>query len=380
MRVGLVLDDFDAARGGLARWLIGFARHLRDEGHEVHVVAFGGLAENDVALHLLPPLGNLLARARAVEVCLAGLGLDAVLDTGTGWSGDVFLPCTGSRRWSQARLVATEGKLRRLRSALSPRSRLLAWEMARLEREQVRRARSIVAVSSLVRALLERQHRIAQGRMSVVVNGVDTAQFAPECIAGLRAKARRDLELGSATVFLGSAHNMPLKGMDLALRALAVLRREGRDVRLLLAGAQPDRIWLERAAPVRDRVRFLGLVEDMAPLFAAADVLVHPTRWDACSLSTIEAGAAGLPVITTVHNGAAELIRDGVSGFVLPDPEDVPALANAMRRLLSPPLRARMGQAALAASASHDVQANFAAVAGILVANNRAGNAPAAGS
>src|SRR5205085_11435910 len=140
-------------------------------------------------------------------------------------------------------------------------------------------------------------------------------------VAPLRSEARRDLDLAGATVFLGSAHNMSLKGMDIALRAMAVLVAEGRDVRLLLAGAPPDRIWLERAAPLGDRVRFLGLVEDMAKLFAAADVLVHPTRWDACSLSTIEAGAAGLPVITTVRNGAAELIRDGVTRLVLPDPE-----------------------------------------------------------
>jgi len=380
MKIGLVLDRFDPSGGGLEHWTIGFARYLLGRGHGVHVVAFAAVPQDGVMLHVLSPARSLIERARRVEACLSELHMDAVLDTGTGWSADVFLPCTGSRRWSQARLVATHPPLLRLRAALSPRSRWLAWEMARLEREQVRRARHVVAVSSLVRDLLLRQHRIAPERVSVIPNGVDTAGFAPEKLASLRARKRREMHLGDATMFLGSAHNMPLKGIDTAIRALARLLEEGRDVRLVLAGAAPDPVWTGLAAPLGDRVRFLGLVEDMTPLFAAADVLVHPTRWDACSLSTIEAGAAGLPVVTTTRNGAAELIRDGETGFVLPDPEDVAALADAMRRLLDPALRSRMGAAARTASAAHDVRTNYAAVEAVLALNSRAGNAPAAGS
>jgi len=325
-----------------------------------------------VRVHLLEPRRGLLARARAVEARLAELRLDVVLDTGTSCSGDVFLPCTGSRRLSQRQLVATHSKLRRLRAALSPRSRWLDWSMGWLEREQVRRARRVIAVSARVRDLLCRQHGMARERVVVIPNGVDTSRFAPERMAALRPAARARLGVGDATVFLGSAHNLPLKGMDTAIRALP----EG--VVLLIAGGVPDAAWQRLAASKSGRVRFLGSVIDMAPLFAAADVLVHPTRWDACSLSTIEAGAAGMPAITTTRNGAAELIRDGETGFILPDPEDIAALAERMRRLLDPALRARMGAAARAASAAHDVRANYRAVEAVLAANSRDCNAPAA--
>lgn len=375
MRIGLVLDELDPARGGLERWTIGFAAHLRDRGHEVHVLAFGGQAQAGITLHSLPPLRSLIGRARRIEAFLPRLALDALLDTGTGWSGDVFLPCTGSRSWSQKQLVATHPLPLRLRAALSPRSLLLAWEMGRLERAQVRRARHVIAVSSLVRNLLLRQHLVAPEKIGVIPNGVDSGRFAPQRLAGLRAPTRRALGVDDAVVFLGSAHNMRLKGMDTAIRALA--RIPG--ARLLIAGAEPDPGWRALAAPLGERVRFLGNVDEMAPLFAAADALVHPTRWDACSLSTIEAGAAGLPVITTSKNGAAELIREGVTGFVLPDPDDVEALAAAMTRLLDGELRLRMREAALADAAAHDVRANYAAVERVLLANSRAGNAPAAG-
>jgi UDP-glucose:(heptosyl)LPS alpha-1,3-glucosyltransferase len=188
------------------------------------------------------------------------------------------------------------------------------------------------------------------------------------------------LGVGGSTLFLGSAHNIKLKGMDTAIRAVRRLAAQGADVVLAIAGGEPDAKWRAMTACLGKRVRFLGLVDDMTPLFAAADALVHPTRWDACSLSTIEAGAAGLSVITTARNGAAELIREGETGFVLPDPEDVAALADRIGRLLDPALRARMGAAAREASLGHDLRANYEAVERVMLANTRAGNARAAGS
>lgn len=366
MRIGLVLERFDPAAGGLERWTFGFAHFLRRRGHDPNVLAFESIPNPTVPVTVLPPVDGVLRRARALESRVAALGADVVLDTGTGWSAEVFMPCTGSRQWSQRRLVATHTPLLRLRSALSPRSRALDRDLRRLEREQVRRARHVVAVSELVRGLLLDQHDIAPERISVIPNGVDTARFARAGLAALRGGPRAALGVGEGVLFLGSAHNLRLKGMDTAIRALSLLVDEGADVYLAIAGGLPDRSLAGLAAGLGRRVRFLGRIEDMVSMFAAADVLVHPTRWDACSLSTIEGGAAGLPAITTDRNGAASLIRDGETGFVLPDPEDVAALADRMRRLLDPSLRHRMGEAARAASGDHDVQANYAAVEAVL--------------
>jgi UDP-glucose:(heptosyl)LPS alpha-1,3-glucosyltransferase len=379
VRAAVVLDRFDSAGGGLERWTIGFASFLAGRGHDVHVVAFETAPEPPVPVHVLLPARGVLGRARRVAACVARLEADVVLDTGTGWSGDVFMPCTGSRRSSQRQLLATQPPVLRLRSAISPRSVLLDWSMARLERAQVRQARQVVAVSSRVRDLLCGRYGIAPGRVTVIPNGVETCRFAPDVMAALRAGARSRLGVGGATVFLGSAHNMALKGMDTAIEALRALVREGADAMLVIAGRDPDAKWRARADGLGCRVRFMGLVDDMTPLFAAADALVHPTRWDACSLSTLEAGAAGLPVITTVRDGASELIREGETGFVLGNPEDVPALAGRMRLLLDPALRARMGLAARAAARGHDVRANYEAVEAVLLANSRGGSARAAG-
>jgi len=74
---------------------------------------------------------------------------------------------------------------------------------------------------------------------------------------------------------------------------------------------------------------------------------VLPTRHDPCSLVVLEALAMGVPVISTVFNGACEIMHDGQEGFVLDDPGDIPALAEAMTRLMDTEFRAAMSRACL---------------------------------
>src|SRR5439155_7124088 len=137
------------------------------------------------------------------------------------------------------------------------------WSMGRVERAQVRQARQVVAVSGRVRDLLCGQHGISAGRVAVIPNGVETCRFAPEVMAALRPGARARLGVGAATVFLGSAHNMALKGMDTAIEALRLVVREGADAVLMIAGRDPDAKWRARADGLGCRVRFMGLVDDM---------------------------------------------------------------------------------------------------------------------
>lgn len=86
--------------------------------------------------------------------------------------------------------------------------------------------------------------------------------------------------------------------------------------------------------------------------------MVHPTRWDACSLATIEGMASGLPVVSATANGAADLIEHGVNGFLLDRPTDHESLAACILSLRDPALRRHIGDAARAAAAGADIAAN----------------------
>jgi UDP-glucose:(heptosyl)LPS alpha-1,3-glucosyltransferase len=371
VKVALVADRFDPRAGGREQWTAGFAAHLLARGHDVHVLAFSEANHAlPITCHILPHARRMLGRARSVAAGIAVLRPDVVHDGGTSWSGHVFHPHTGSRRLSEACLRSAQPRLHRLRCMISPHEWRYRWHMARLEQLQARNARHIVALSHRLRAFLAERHGVPPERISVIPNGVDTQRFSPARLAGLRQPARRALGLdGNDVLFLATAHNLLLKGVDNAMRALAVLRQEDTDARLAVAGGAADAFWtgLATRLGVRDRVHFLGPVADMAPLFAAADAVVHPTRWDACSLVTIEGLAAGLPVITTAMNGASELIADGRSGFVLPNPDDVPALAAQMRVLLDPGARRCIGAAARDTALRHDARDNFRAVEDLML-------------
>jgi UDP-glucose:(heptosyl)LPS alpha-1,3-glucosyltransferase len=95
-------------------------------------------------------------------------------------------------------------------------------------------------------------------------------------------------------------------------------------------------------------MHFLGPRDDIRRLYAAADVLAHPTWYDPCSRVVLEALCCGLPVVTTRLNGAAEAIEDGRHGVVIDSPGNTAALADAIAVCLKP----EMHEACQAAAAT----------------------------
>ena len=77
-------------------------------------------------------------------------------------------------------------------------------------------------------------------------------------------------------------------------------------------------------------VRAHGSIKEMEQYYAASDIYVHPTFYDPCSLTVLEALASGLPVITSRFNGAADVITSNKGGKILEDPADVKDLANSI--------------------------------------------------
>jgi glycosyltransferase involved in cell wall biosynthesis len=100
------------------------------------------------------------------------------------------------------------------------------------------------------------------------------------------------------------------------------------------------------SAPYQSRIRELGLEgkvkfcpsrSDVQWYYGAADVYLGPSLEDTFAQPPAEAMACGLPVITTVTNGTAEIMTDGVDGLILQDPNDVPGLAERIRWLFEHP-------------------------------------------
>jgi len=216
-----------------------------------------------------------------------------------------------------------------------------------IERRLARRCDSLVAVSE-GEAEEGRVVLGASAPLRLIPNGVDRAHFSPDGDA-----ADRDPD-HPLLVCVGRLS--PQKGQDVAIRALA--RMVDRTARLRLVGAESgpgERARLEALAEslgVADRIGWRGPVEDTAPEYRAADVVVAPSRWDGLSLALLEAMASGAAIVASDVNGSESL---GDAGVIVP-PDDPEALADGIDRLLEDAdRRRRLGAAARTRSASFDL-------------------------
>ncbi|MEU9704596.1 glycosyltransferase [Streptomyces sp. NPDC047981] len=194
---------------------------------------------------------------------------------------------------------------------------------------------------------------------SVIHNGVDVARFAPD--GPVEAAAAE----GAGPVVVCVGRLCRQKGQDVLLSAWPAVLEQVPTARLVLVGDGPDGERLRAAAP--PSVRFTGNVDDTAPWYRAADLVVLPSRWEGMALAPLEAMAAGRPVVVSDVDGARESLPPGHEPLCLVPPEDPDALAAAVGRLLGGPERRRaMGREAHEHVLSRfDVRRTGAAVADV---------------
>ncbi len=207
------------------------------------------------------------------------------------------------------------------------------------EKKAFSQAKAIVAVSKQVeKELLE--IGVPPERIRVILNGVDLQEFSP----GEAKRQTWGLPEGvTLALFAGNAQT-PRKNLDTVIRALAQVP----ELHLVVAGTTTGTTYpqLVVSLGLSKRVHFLEHRTDVPMLMKAVDFLVFPSRYETFGLVVIEAMASGLPVITAVTTGAAEIITPE-SGIVLPDPDDIQGLAQALTLLTSDhEKRHQMGQAA----------------------------------
>lgn len=162
-------------------------------------------------------------------------------------------------------------------------------------------------------------------------------------------------------VFLFSGSFIARKGVDLLARAFVRLANEVSNVRLKIVGEGELRQTIEQTLmPVRDRVEFAGFKDwdELPCVYASADVLCVPSRYDGWGLVVPEGLASGLPVIGTQRMGAAlEFIETGRNGWLIPV-ADEDALFEAMREaaLISQKEFGELGRAARESVSAHTLE------------------------
>jgi UDP-glucose:(heptosyl)LPS alpha-1,3-glucosyltransferase len=322
MKIALVRRGYSAS-GGAERYLLRLADALRVAGHEPVLFTSpewpaSAWQGEIVRIEATGPRGfaNALRESRPRDRCDFVYSLERV------WECDAYRAGDGVHRAWLERRRRFEPKWRDwFRRIQLKHHEILDLEAAVLGGSG---ARVIIANSHMVKREIVQYLRTPEDRIRVVYNGLP----APVRPVVSRPNVRAQLGLSEgerAVLFAGSGWER--KGLRFAIEAIERVK----NAVLLVAGAGK-----RRNLPPSQRTRFLGEVKEMPDLMEAADVFLLPTIYDPFSNASLEAFAAGLPVITTTANGFSEIMRPATDGEILSKPDDIGAIAYAIDRWTTP--------------------------------------------
>ena len=221
---------------------------------------------------------------------------------------------------------------------------LIQWILTRF----YNRVDRVVVPSPSIRALLKQWGVTTP--IGIWSRGIDHHRFDP---ARRDLAWRRSLGIGDdemAVGFLGRL--VKEKGLDVFAEVAKELRRRGVPHKVLVIGKGPAQDWFADQVP---EAVFAGFQsgDDLARAVASMDVFFNPSISETFGNVTLEAMAAGVPVVAALATGAIDLVDDGTTGFLV-DPTDIAGYADAIARIVgSPATRATMGAAGHAAAAGY---------------------------
>ena len=340
--------------GGAERVFSSLANHWAESGRDVTAITLD-TAQTDVfrldprvrrmGLGLLQPsrtawqqVSNTLKRVRGLRQAIREAGASRVVSFTDKMNVLTLLACWGGP-WQ---VVIAERS--------DPRHQSLGplWEWLR-RRAYPRCHTWVVQTESVARFA-----RTLSGQRPVVVipNAV-----AP-CAAAIPPPEQRP------TRIMGIGRLSPEKGFDVLVRAFACIAPWYPDWTLQILGTGPQRGQLEDLADslgVRDNVRLAGWIDQPETALLESGVFVLPSRYEGFPNALLEAMACGVPCVASAcDSGPAEIIRNGVDGLLVP-PENVDALADALRQLISDEAkRARLGRRAVEVTSRFSREAFFA--------------------
>jgi D-inositol-3-phosphate glycosyltransferase len=227
------------------------------------------------------------------------------------------------------------------------------------EKRILQLADNIVVATLAEKSQLEFLYRAKSGKLRVVPPGVDLSRFYP--IPKDEAKAVISVpQDGQMILYVGRIE--PLKGVDTLIRALAQMQASGKiqccEHYLVIIGGDPDATQeiltsemarlqsLVSELGIKDLVLFLGKRnQEMLPYYySAADVVVMPSHYESFGMVALEAMACGTPVVASQVGGLAFLVKDGVTGFVIPDNEPNLLAERLVDLISNPDLQHQLGR------------------------------------
>jgi UDP-glucose:(heptosyl)LPS alpha-1,3-glucosyltransferase len=344
MRIALVRKKYTYYGGseGFSQTLI---RKLAQEGHEVHIFAIMWDASeplNNIHFHKVPAITfnsffRDLTFALSTFLVMKRKHFDIIQSHDKTLFQDIYRAGDGCHiEWLRQRWKRT-GLPGKVSIILNP----YHWLILIMERMILKghRFKKIIAISELVKRNIIEHYHVDERDIEVIYNGVDLERFSPENRKQYKDEIRRKHSIDKNDfVILLVGSGFERKGVEYLLRASELVTEP---ITVLIVGKGSEKKM--RRYIKRQRGIFCGPQKEIYKYYAASDIFVLPTIYEPFGNVHLEALASGLPVITTRLSGAAEIIQEGVQGFIIDKPEDINILAEKITILMDKDKNIRMG-------------------------------------
>ena len=324
---------FHGGAEGFSRELIS---QLAGQGHKVHIFALqwdGANVPADVTFHKVPAISfnsffRDLSFALSSYWLLGKDSFDIIQSHDKTLFQHIYRAGDGCHiEWLRQRWMRT-GFLGKVSIALNPYHGLILS----LERMILKghRFKKVIAISHLVKNNIITHYGVPEKDIEVIYNGVDLRRFHPANRELYRREIRTRYSLPDDSfvlLFVGSGFER--KGLEFLIKAMELVPHP---LTALIVGKGAATKY--KKSIKRQNVIFCGPQQEVQKYYAAADIFVFPAIYEPFGNVHLEALASGLPVITTQLSGAAEMIQEGVHGFVAPVPEDCALIAEKIQYLM----------------------------------------------
>ena len=359
--------QFIKEKGGVESYVFNLSRQLRNHGYEIHIFAhrFRQGQEKGLVFHYVPaitlwsPLKYWTFAINAPKIVKkTGIQFDIVHGFTQTLFQDIYR-VGGGCHWDY--MMHTYPLMHtafgRIVMCLNPRhSSLLLLEKIILKQK---RYRQITCISEQCKREIMHHYKLPANDIGVIYNGVDTDAFTPRMRLQYKDIVRAKYRIASDEVlllFVGSGFKR--KGLKYVIDAFPFIK--DKKIKLLVVGKGKARKYQKLAKDngITDKIIFAGVYKNIQEIYAAGDIFVFPSEYDAFGTACLEAMASGLPVIASKTSGVSEIITHGKDGFVINHPINAQEIAHYIHLLLEEEKRGQMGTAARQKAELYSFEAN----------------------
>lgn len=195
-----------------------------------------------------------------------------------------------------------------------------------------------IVVSEVLRKTLINQHKISEGKVVKIYNGIELSEYKPDDSGESLKKIKKEFGIQEDVFLIGAVGRMVWqKGFEYLIESIPEIIETLPQSKILIVGDGPLRAEMEALGErlkIGKNLIFTGFRSDIKEILSDVDVLVIPSLLEGFPVVTLEAMAMAKPIIATNIDGIAEQIRDGVDGILIP-PNNPSALAKAVIRVFN---------------------------------------------